>query len=89
MIEYIARRTPSCQEMARLLSESMDRSLPWTFRIKAHLHLLICQGCREYRAQLRTLRRSMRQQAVQGTAPSLPSEQAREQLKDAFRSRRS
>ncbi len=43
---------PSCKEMTRLLSDSLETPLPWPKRSVMHLHLLICGTCRRYRRHL-------------------------------------
>ncbi|WP_372364480.1 zf-HC2 domain-containing protein [Candidatus Uabimicrobium sp. HlEnr_7] len=44
-----------CQDIAKLLSDSLERKLPWATRIEIRLHLLICYVCRRYSKQLRFL----------------------------------
>ena len=46
----------SCRDVTRLVSESMDRSLPFGVRVGVRLHLLICRFCERYRRQLLLLR---------------------------------
>jgi hypothetical protein len=46
------RVTPSCQRMTRLISDAMDRPLPWRKRIALQLHRMICIGCKRYHEQL-------------------------------------
>jgi hypothetical protein len=43
---------PNCQEMARLLSDSMDRALPLHVRVRMYLHLRVCSLCVGYKRQL-------------------------------------
>ena len=50
----------NCKEAAVLMSQAMDRRLGWTERAALRLHLLICAGCANYRAQLDVLRRACR-----------------------------
>jgi uncharacterized protein YcgI (DUF1989 family) len=50
-----------CRNVARLLSETGERTLPWASRAGVRLHLLICSACRRYAAQLRWLSRTYRQ----------------------------
>ncbi|MGH7233480.1 MAG: zf-HC2 domain-containing protein [Nitrospiraceae bacterium] len=49
---FLAYITPTCQDAARLLSESMDRALPVRMRLALAAHLLICRGCLAYRCKL-------------------------------------
>lgn len=50
----------TCQDMSRLLSDAMDRTLPWHTRLRMHLHLRICLLCRQYQHQLALLRAVLR-----------------------------
>ena len=45
LVRVIAKRTPKCREVVRLLSQSMEAKLPVTSRIKIRLHYLICVWC--------------------------------------------
>jgi hypothetical protein len=77
----LARITPTCQDATRLLSESMDRTLPRRTRIALTVHLLICRGCRAYRRQLQRIRGALTEA---GDKSPLPAD-AKERLKQAFR----
>ena len=57
--ELIAHITPTCRDMSRLVSESIDRTLPISTRITLRLHLMICTACAEYRRQLRQIRQAL------------------------------
>ena len=46
----------SCQEVARLSSESQDRSLTFGERISLRFHLVGCKLCSRYAHQLKFLR---------------------------------
>jgi hypothetical protein len=56
---FIAKRTPNCREVVRLLSQSLEVKLPVTTRIKIRFHYLICIWCYRYGKQLRALRRKI------------------------------
>lgn len=58
LVIFIGRHTPKCREMVRVLSDSMDRPLPLSMRIKKRLHYLICCWCQRYEKQLHYLRRT-------------------------------
>src|SRR6187549_3605685 len=60
LVIFIGKHTPKCREMVRLLSDSMDRPLPFTMRIKKRLHFLICCWCQRYEKQLHYLRETSR-----------------------------
>jgi hypothetical protein len=62
----------SCKDVTRLVSESMDRSLPLGKRVGVHLHLLICRFCERYRRQLLLLRETARHLALSGEMPGEP-----------------
>ncbi|TFW09601.1 zf-HC2 domain-containing protein [Oxalobacteraceae bacterium OM1] len=51
---------PTCREVHRLASEAMDRELSVVERGRVHVHLLVCQACRNFTAQLQLLRRATR-----------------------------
>jgi hypothetical protein len=54
----------SCKDVTRLISESMDRSLPLGKRIGVRLHLLICRFCARYKRQLLLIRETVRRLAA-------------------------
>lgn len=91
LIEFVARITPPCTDITRLVSESMDRTLPVSTRITLRLHLMICAGCAEYRRQLQQIRRALHHSATQPEEqdPSAPvlSPTAMAQLKKALRAK--
>lgn len=80
---------PTCQEMTRLLSDAMDRSLPFHLRIRMQVHLGMCTLCQRYQRQLKLIRGMLRHQGDQlNTAwnlrePSL-SPEAKQRLRRAL-----
>lgn len=50
----------TCKEVARLVSESLDRRLPLPQRLALWMHLLLCGMCRVYRTQILILRKMIR-----------------------------
>jgi predicted anti-sigma-YlaC factor YlaD len=48
-----------CEEMARLLSESLDRDLSRLERFALKSHLLYCAACRRYARQLKEVRHAL------------------------------
>ena len=52
LVEWLARHTPCCKEIARLASEGLDRKLTGRERLSIRLHFLICFLCRRYEHQL-------------------------------------
>jgi len=90
LTEYLVRITPRCTDVTRLVSESMDRMLPVSTRIKLRLHLMICEGCAQYRRQLLALRDATRRSASEAHAQegAQLSSTAKARLKEALRARR-
>jgi hypothetical protein len=88
--DFLARITPSCRDVTRLASESMDRTLPLSTRIQLQLHYWICKACTEYRRQLLALRQATRRSASETHAQedTQLSSPAKARLKEAFRARR-
>jgi len=79
----------SCKDVTKLVSESMDRSLPLGKRIGVRLHLLICRFCERYRRQLLLLREAARHLALAGETPGEPlpeslSPEARDRIRRAL-----
>lgn len=50
----------SCKEATHLMSEAQDRELAAGERLQLRMHLLICRGCRGFRAQIDFLRGACR-----------------------------
>jgi hypothetical protein len=78
-----------CKDVTRLLSESMDHSLPLGKRVGVRFHLLICKFCARYERQLLQIRETMRHLVAMedglGESPgeSLSAE-ARERIRNAL-----
>jgi predicted anti-sigma-YlaC factor YlaD len=54
----------TCKEVHRLVSEELDRDLPLIDRLRVHLHLMVCDACKNFDGQMRLLRRAMRRLTV-------------------------
>ena len=54
----------TCKDVTRLLSESMDHSLPIGRRVGVRFHLLLCKFCARYERQLLLIRETVRQLAA-------------------------
>ncbi|UCD30958.1 MAG: zf-HC2 domain-containing protein [Desulfobacterales bacterium] len=54
----------NCQEATRLVSESLDRKLPFHQRVGIRVHLLMCKFCSRYEKQLMFLRKTLRTQKM-------------------------
>ena len=50
----------TCKEVSMLLSQAQERPLGYIERFGVMLHLLVCKGCTNFRAQLDFLRKAMR-----------------------------
>ena len=86
-ILFVAGVTPRCRDITRLLSQGMDRSLPWSKRLLIRLHLTACVWCARYAEQLRFLRAFNRSFPERGCAHgevTLPPS-TRTRLKEALR----
>lgn len=76
----------SCKDVTRLLSESMDRSLPLGKRVGVRLHLLICKFCSRYEKQLLLIRETARRlAAMEDACGSLTGESLSEEAKERIR----
>ena len=80
----------TCKDVTRLVSESMDRSLPLGKRIGVRLHLLICKFCARYERQLLLIRDTVRHLAATVEAPGgafgdTLSEEARARIREAMK----
>jgi len=51
---------PTCKEVHRLTSESMDRELTVVERARVRMHLVVCNACRNFTDQMDLLRKAMR-----------------------------
>ena len=85
--ELLARITPRCHDMTRLISRSQDADLPVGTRIKMRMHYWICAWCARYRDQMRFVRTALR--VCPDPPPSLPagklSADAKQRLTQALR----
>jgi hypothetical protein len=49
----------NCKEATRLVSQGLDRRLGLAERLALRLHLLVCDGCTNFRKQAAFLRRAL------------------------------
>ena len=59
MVGFLARITPRCHDMTRLISQSQDAALPAGTRMKMRMHYWICAWCLRYRDQIRFVRKAL------------------------------
>ena len=50
----------SCKEVTRLVSQGMDRRLPFGRRVALRVHFAICGGCTNFSKQMAFLRQAVR-----------------------------
>jgi Putative zinc-finger len=55
----------SCKQVARLVSQGLDRKLGFAERVKLRVHLAICDGCTNFRKQVTFVREAMARLAEQ------------------------
>jgi len=51
----------SCKEVTRLVSQGMDRRLPFGRRVALRVHFAVCEGCTNFSKQMAFLRKSLRE----------------------------
>ena len=78
-----------CREVSRLVSESMERKLPFRQRMQVWMHLAMCRLCAGFSRQIRLLRTVARRHAESvagGTSrhDTPLSPEARERIKAAL-----
>jgi hypothetical protein len=89
VIFWLARRLPTCKELAPRMSATLDQTLSLRERIELKLHLMICEWCARYQQQLHLLREASRHYSAPpedgppAASPALSAE-ARERLKRAL-----
>jgi hypothetical protein len=80
----------SCRDVTKLLSESMDTSLPIGKRIGVRVHLLMCKFCARYERQILLIRDTVRRIAATEEKPGEPpgetlSEESKERIRNSLR----
>jgi hypothetical protein len=59
----------SCKEVTRLVSQGLDRRLPFGRRVALRVHLAICDGCTNFTTQMDFLRKAVRRLAERSPKP--------------------
>jgi hypothetical protein len=91
LVSFIAKRTPKCREVVKLLSQSMEAKLPVTTCIKIRFHYLICIWCYRYGKQLHALRKigsslpEHVEDCSQDTLPDSSKERMKQVLRETWR----
>ncbi len=79
---------PSCKEVSRLVSESMETGIPLRKRIGLWMHLRMCRMCKGFAAQLRMIQTAAKQHGESETDTSLADatlpDEARERIRHAM-----
>ncbi len=78
---------PSCEEAAKMASESLDGPLGFGKRLGLRIHLALCKRCRSYEQQLNMMHATIRQNAKQEDPELMPltttlSQSCRQRLKE-------
>ena len=55
----------TCKQASKLISQSLDRPLSFSSRMKLRLHLFICDACSRFKQQLNQLRIAVKRAALQ------------------------
>jgi len=74
----------SCQDITRLVSESMDHTLPYHQRVKIRIHLIMCKYCARFEKQIKLMRVVCRQHIAPDAGATLSGE-ARGRILHALR----
>ena len=56
----------NCKEVSEMVSESMDRALPFYQRVLIRMHLLMCKYCTRVREQFEAIRAASRYEELHG-----------------------
>jgi len=83
--KYLARWTPPCSRVVRIVSDSLDRPLGLGTRLSLRAHSLICCHCRRYGEQVHLLRRFTR--ALPGQIDEIPIDRLDELVKGRIKKR--
>mgnify|MGYP001545005370 CR=1 FL=1 len=79
----------SCKDVGRLISESLDRDIPWYGRLMLRLHLFICGACARYEKQIHFMKENLSRKVAQEKElnedpPQKLPEDARARMKQAL-----
>ncbi|UCE19647.1 MAG: zf-HC2 domain-containing protein [Gemmatimonadota bacterium] len=79
----------TCEQVAQLISESLDRKLPLRKRLAVRTHYLFCKACPQFEKQVRFMRDALRQfqdrvESVESFFATPLSSEIRERMKQAL-----
>jgi hypothetical protein len=80
----------SCKQASRLVSQSLERKLPYRERFALFLHLRVCDACKLFFRQLRLLRQAMQRlgRNVEQDTQIVLSDEARKRIANKLESNR-
>src|SRR5437763_17171266 len=87
IVLLICRFTPTCPEVARILSLGMDKEMSLMMRMKLRIHYLMCSFCQRYMKLLKYIRdvsREFPDKISEVSDATLPAE-TKQRLKEALR----
>ncbi|MBA5866867.1 MAG: hypothetical protein GDA67_09275 [Nitrospira sp. CR1.3] len=92
-MSWMFRMLPTCRDMARLLSDSMEGRLPIHVRMRMSLHLRMCVLCEGYKRHLALIRNVLRKDSARLIETDRPEEprlspEAKERIRRAVESSR-
>jgi len=58
----------TCKDVAKLVTESYDRPLPWWVRLRIAFHLIVCRLCASFQRDVGRLRAGVREHVASETA---------------------
>ncbi|MEC5215169.1 putative anti-sigma-YlaC factor YlaD [Actimicrobium sp. GrIS 1.19] len=61
---------PTCKEVHRLTSEGLDRHLSVIEQLRVRIHLIVCESCTNFTAQMQLLRRAIRKFEIPADPPA-------------------
>lgn len=80
-----------CKAVSQLVSESLDRDLPFRQRLAIRLHFMMCKYCFRYKKQLYALKDIIRHQAPTDEEREVGglslSSEARDRIKNSLRTK--
>ena len=87
VVLLVARFTPRCPEVVRLLSLGMDRPLPLTTQLKLRVHYLMCSFCERYAKQLQYMRTTAHEfpEKIGEVSDAAMPPDVKERMKDALK----